>query len=380
MVNLKSLNIFENITSDPWPGIVNEKLLPTPNYDIYRVSIHKNLEKLSFTEAVKYIVNFGIMAPTAHNKQPWKIKIDEENKQVQVTSDPESIGVPSDVEGRQTHVGLGCFATNLELAAIAYGLELNAKVMEGWTRKNGRKKTQGVKLVYDFPELNKAKLKFPEILKHLINRRVYRGPFQKGFSIPEKLLQHWEEKFFESQISTKFITQQHLKSLLAKSQFLADNVVLNIPKFRRELGHHMAPNNSTKYKVMPGNTFGLGDREALEVNLALESTGQFPGHFASGFPKADQEGIETCSAVVLIFTDENTSQAYFKAGKVLEKIWLSAQAWGYGVGVMAGMIESPLHNRTLQLTYGKGKYPAGVLRIGLPQKDTWPRSPREMLK
>ncbi|OGM20206.1 hypothetical protein A2771_03450 [Candidatus Woesebacteria bacterium RIFCSPHIGHO2_01_FULL_38_26b] len=344
------------------------------NFAAWEITPLKNFQNKKFREIAEYFVSWGILAPSAHNKQPWIVDLDENEKNLTVYPDPKALGTSSDKYGRQANVGIGCFTANLSLALNAYGLTPIYSL-----QTNGRHKTS--KVQFDLGNIHSGYLVNTKILELIKVRRAYRGPFVEGYEIDEYLLEQFKTIASNEGVMLKIIQDQGRKNKIGKAQALADMAVLKIPAFRNELAGHLVTNDTNETRVMPGNTFGLNDEEAQEVHDALISSKQMPGHFAAGFPRSDQEGVIKSSVAFTILAHNQNENSFIRSGIALEKIWLMCQANGLGVRIMAGMIESPLHNLALKTILNEmSKYPAVFACIGLPEKDSWPKSPREQIK
>ena len=344
------------------------------NFAAWGIEPLENFQNRNFKETAEYFVSWGILAPSAHNKQPWILDLNENEKSLTVYPDPKALGTSSDKYGRQANVGIGCFAANLSLALNAYGLTPIYSL-----QASERHKTS--KVQFGLGEIQSGYLVNKKVLELMRTRRAYRGPFVEGYEIDEYLLEQFNTIASSEGLILKIIQDQGRKNKIGKAQALADMAVLKIPAFRNELAGHLVTNDTNKTRVMPGNTFGLNNEEAQQVHEALISSKQMPGHFAAGFPRSDQEGVIKSSVAFTILAHNQNENSFIRSGIALEKIWLMCQANGLGVRIMAGMIESPLHNLALKTILNEmSKYPAVFACIGLPEKDSWPKSPREQIK
>lgn len=356
-----------------WPKSEFDQIPAGENYHAWNVNLWDNFQNRDWLESATYIAKWGILAPSSHNIQPWVIYLDERERTLIVSPDYKAIGTPSDRSGRQAHIGIGCFAENISLALTAYGL---IPTMELEQIQTDDKQFVGVK--FDLSLLNKGLLINSNILSLIKLRRVYRGTYKKEQNIDSFFKQIIEKSAEEEGLYLKLITNHGLKTALSLIQFTANNIVLHLPEFRKELGEHLAPNNTQETRVMPGNTFGASDEDALEIHHKLSAGREFPGHFAAAFAQGDKQAILTSSAVGIISSPEDNPKYWIRTGMALEKIWLYAQSKGLGVGIMAGMVEANaiIHNK-LKLVSGIHGIPTAVFRLGFPTKETWPRSPRE---
>jgi hypothetical protein len=345
-----------NTTSDIKSGL---------NYDAWRIEIRENLHDLSFREATEYILGFGLLAPSAHNKQGWKTEINESNRTLTVWPESSDFGTPSDIKGRETYIGVGCFTENISQALHVYGLseETNLVEKDYFDKKGNAQKILGKE--FDLSKILTGTLQFPEILQTIKKRKANRGTYDSTYQLPQDLIKKFQEGITNSGINLTLIEDKPTKFLIAETQYLADRAVLLLPAFRHELALHMAPGDTEKTRVMPGDTFGLSKESALKITEALLAEGQFDGDFAAGFAAADRDGIASSSAVGIITVDTDTPEKWILAGQTFENIWLETTKNGLSIAVMAGMVESPPHNIMLKTRLGNMKLrPTVVFRIG----------------
>lgn len=365
-----SERLFLNDLSRIWPQPNIEVIPPRQNFNAWRENPLPVLSHLSQIEAIKLVLVFAGHAPSAHNKQPQLVNFDKNTGLLQASVDSVVIGTPSDRNGRQAHIGLGCFAENLSLALVGYGLEPRMKV-----KKNTE--TSFPVLEFDMNDIQSGQLTQPDIFTLIKARRSYRGPFIIDEKLPEvvgkKMKYIARSEGLELTIHENF--PQKVK--IGFQIVAALDFVLALPAFRRELGDHLVPNDTTETRVMPGNTFGLQDSDAQAVHEALLSDKPFPGHFAAGLTQNAKELANTCSAIVTISASEDTAENWIKTGMLLEQLWLYAQSQGFGVNVNAGLIEAEARFRKVfQKILKTKKLPTAMFFIGRPRIDYWPHSPR----
>lgn len=69
---------------------------------------------------LKFLIRYGILAPSGHNSQPWKFKLSDDSIEVWPDFDQKRSAV--DPENRELYISLGCAAKNIEIAANYFGM------------------------------------------------------------------------------------------------------------------------------------------------------------------------------------------------------------------------------------------------------------------
>lgn len=358
-----------------WPNPDKDIIKPGANYDAWRIEPVETLSNKPWIDTAKYGIWWGNLSPGAHNKQAREVILDEGKKIATILPDIRAFGAPSDKDGRQTYIGdVGCFCENLSLFLHAYGLESKFRLVEHKV-DGGNKEVTGVEL--DLAELQSGKLVYPDALTLMKQRRVFRGAFIRGYRMPDEQIAYMSKLIEDRDVNLRLMDGWATKVTLGFLQFAANNIVIHDREFRRELGEYLAPNDTNDTKVMPGSTFGLNDKDAQDVSIALKTGGELPGKFAAGFPRAEMEAFRSASAIGVISVPQDEPRYWIKAGMSLERLWLYAQSKGLAFWPTAGMIEVRGKFNKLVNVLDTKDVPVAVFRIGKPSRETWDRSPRE---
>src|SRR3989344_3178557 len=89
------------------------------NYDPWLIKIEDYPQEGSFKDQLKFLIGFGILAPSGHNSQPWQFRIS--SNQIDVFVDSNRSLTRSDPEKRQLLISIGCAIENILIAADFYG-------------------------------------------------------------------------------------------------------------------------------------------------------------------------------------------------------------------------------------------------------------------
>ena len=315
---------------------------------------------------------WGILAPSAHNKQPWHVEISGDTFRISPIVDTSA---PSDPTGRQAHIGVGCFTANIVQAINGYGFNAYCSVK---TTETGLACVQ-----FECPKGSAIREVDFRPFKNMLMRQSNRGRLDPNFKLSPKLEEEMQDVLIgdhssslQSEIMLRTITDPITLNMFAGFQEFANGVVIQRDDFREELSHHFMPNNTTKTRVMPGDTFLLPDKEALEAHKALSTEGQFDQHYHGGLILGDSSGIRDASAIGILVAPFDDPKNWIQTGIALEKIWLFATEHELAMAVMAGVVEVNIANRTLKMRLlMKDGRPTAVFRIGKGEQKT-PHSPR----
>jgi len=71
---------------------------------------------------IRYFVQYGVLAPSTHNTQPWRFEVD--NNVLRITPDHARSLPQADPTTRNLFVSIGACIENIIVAAQAYGYEV----------------------------------------------------------------------------------------------------------------------------------------------------------------------------------------------------------------------------------------------------------------
>ncbi|MDH5229146.1 MAG: twin-arginine translocation pathway signal protein [Gammaproteobacteria bacterium] len=132
------------------------------------------LDDLSKFEDIRLkLLAYAMLAPSAHNTQPWLIKL-EAKQQFSLFVDQDRLLPETDPPARQIHISQGSFIENLDIAAQAFGYHMQVNYFpEGEYANN----TIENKAVARFNLLENKNTQVDRLFKHIVarssNKRIY---------------------------------------------------------------------------------------------------------------------------------------------------------------------------------------------------------------
>lgn len=81
----------------------------------------------SLQRQIKFLLNYGILAPSGHNSQPWSFILS--NHSVVIKPDFRYSRPSLDPSNRELYISLGAVATNISIAADYFGLIYDQKYL-----------------------------------------------------------------------------------------------------------------------------------------------------------------------------------------------------------------------------------------------------------
>lgn len=343
--------------------------LPVPpgeNYDAWRIKPLEPVEQTDFRALAKSVFGYAILASSSHNIQPWLGKVDQDGESIVLRVDKSKILPVSDETGRQSFISVGCALANMKVAARHYGLEpqvtyfpqpddpfLAAKVD---LSKRGEVGDEG-------------------LFRAITTRAVNRGEYQPQKKVPDKVLEEMMDCVKDSELELHVITNRLARNAIGGLQEMADTIVMNMEKFRRELGPLMLPNDSREFRGMPGSNFGLSGELALELHEQLKGGGRLSPNLARGLPVSDRKGIISSPMLGVICISEASRGLQIKAGQAWQRMALIAESHGVNMSIHAALAEVPISNIGLKRSLRTDFRPIIIFRAGYA-KEARSHSPR----
>ncbi len=321
----------------------------------------------SLAVVVSESLKAGILAPSTHNTQPWKLKVNDGG----LTISPNyQLRLPAaDPIDRGVFISLGCMITNLQVAAAAYGYQIDYEIHRKRSNINQDNYFQGItKTKNCFSNVNDLWVKRFELLiqvsfqkptdDHQISKLMILGRLfeniDKRFSdkgkylsqtVPNQvvnLINNYVRLFTKSQL--KIISNGDTIKTLAQLYKKAAYEMSANQNFRRELSQWLRANNTQQADGMPGFVSGLP--------LLMSWLGPIVIRFFA-FPLKiqsikDAKNLQSAPALGLIASSENNILAWIQAGIAYQLVALVCRNFGISTTPMAALVENKNYPAFLQ--------------------------------
>lgn len=344
------------------------------NYDLWKTQLPKHDDFNRFTTQAKltYFCLLAHLGPSSHNTQPWRFFINETNKIITVYLDRKFVLPASDVSGRQALVSLGCAIENMMCGATYFGWRPTLKYLD--VNKNTVKpflETEQQRTAIaeiSFTEASPAP-HLEKIVKAIFERKIVRAEYDPERPISEETLEIIKKISDENATKLHVITDGLRRLSIAEFQAQADGFVINSPKFSRELGAWLLPNDTENFVGMPGNGFGLPDDQALRLHNGLLGIAPLRPDDGLKFALAGKTGLEKCPMIGIITTEQDDISNWISAGRTFEKIFLTLTSENIQVAMHAGITEVPLIKKIASITLGTTRHLTVLFRAGYVRRE-----------
>lgn len=307
-----------------------------PNYEAWRISEGGYPAGTDPRERLVFLLRYAILAPSPHNTQPWRFKIERANT-ILLEPDLDRALPHSDPTRRGMTISLGCVLTNLLLAAKHFGwgvrysfedqsfegLRVRCELSEG----EGYQETEGEAALFSaIPNRYSHKLEFRrrQLPDDMREKLALSGCGSAGVAL------------LSTEKEIRQVAQAHEQTTLEFAQN---------PAFAREVSGWMRRNGTSAGDGMPGFTFGLTRTGAVIVKGL---TGMTPT-VVKVVAKKDYKILSGSEAVCLVSSSEDTLAGQIEAGMTYQYAALTAAAEGVGLSPKSAMVEGGKADRLREL-------------------------------
>lgn len=319
-------------------------------------------------EPLLRIIPSLILAPSAHNTQPWKFRVN--GHQLDVIVDWGRHLPVSDPARRELYVSVGCALANAAIAAQHFGYLPDIAYFP-----QGRERHQPVSRLtlrdqhrHGQAEEQHISRLFAAIESRRTDRSLYDGqPLTAAEKQQVPSLEHNDVVLIENRGTI---------SRLAELTRLATARTLARKDFKTELSRWVRNNWTRQPDGMPGYAMGLPAPISLVGSVMVRLA---PIHRQEA-PRTQQQ-LNSASAVAVITAQADTPVDWLTVGRRLQLLWLEATAAGLAAMPQVAAIEAGADiRRQVSSLLGTTALPQTILRLGRSQAGYLRATPRRSLE
>lgn len=314
----------------------------------------RSVEPIS-KEQIRFLLRYAVMAPSSHNTQPWRFRI-EENK-IHVYADFSRWLKIADPARRELFISVGCALENLWLAARTFRYQCHIAYFPDPASESL------VATVALSKETDVHDQESMDLFSYVINHHTYHHAFQDQpvSSSVQQQLQSWvylkEVSLF---LTDEISRRQEIEAMVAE----ADMQQFANPAYREELG------------------FWIG-QSAFGTPWLISKMGQWVvTHFNIGKSQAKKNVhlVAHAPLIGVLYTRKNDHESQVKVGQVFERLCLGCTKTGIGVQPISQPLEIPELRAVLaSILPETDAYPQHMFRLGYMTTEEKP-TPRRHLE
>lgn len=317
-------------------------------------------------EQWKHLLGYALMAPSAHNTQPWRFKIVGDCLELFVDH---TRSLPTiDPDDRELTISCGAALYHLRVALRHFGY---GDTVWDFPDRHSPDLLARVRLVTSESNAAEDERLFKSIPKRHTNRMSFNDE-----RIPDETLHAVESAAFDEGAWVCAIPQGDTRDRLAALISEADRDQLADPRYRHEISRWIRPNHDRGHDGVPGHVLGMPGLIA-DVGPALIRT------FDTGplFAARDRQLTLGAPTLIVLGTDLDGPEDWLNAGQALANMLLCATAYGISASFLNSPLELPRLRAKVRDLLSASGYPQIIIRMGYgPEIEPTPRrTPDEVL-
>lgn len=325
------------------------------NYTLW--SLQPENLPLQEEQLLKAMAQFGALAPSTHNTQPWICNL--KNNSLIVSPDLSKRLPSADPNNRGLYISLGCFVTNAQCAAARAGKSIAVDLLNGLSHIDVRLTLK--------PRNSNDKLF--ALLSDQLNKRVSDKSKYSSQSISSQLIKLLSLQY---QNCSVLVTDDKNTIIEAATQYeISAKKLASSKEFRKELARWLRPNFTRSFDGMPGFV------AQVPTILSVLGPHVLPHVQLAAFKQVekDSDKIRHSSAIGIVYSNDSSEATWISVGRIYELAALLASRLGIAMTPMAALVEDSFGAEYLG-TLKKNLLPQFFFRLGYSGSKTQLHTPR----
>jgi hypothetical protein len=279
------------------------------NYQAWFINYQDFYQQKSLFDQLKFLIRFAILAPSAHNAQPWKFIIKENT----ILLLPESTRAlsKSDPFDRQLFISLGCALENLLIAADYYHFDTEVKYVPP-DREN-------IAVKIDFKKRNTHDISESHLIFSIPKRHTNRNKYEER--LPEKQFIDWMKSLSNADVRVDLVEDKINREKVADMSVNALIETMDDIHFRNELSQYMKSNFTRSKLGMPGFSHGIPAPVSLFASKLVRRV-----NMKRLEQKKDEALLKKHTPLFCVLsTKKDDRENWIKVGQLYERITLEAE-------------------------------------------------------
>ena len=328
-----------------------------PNYYAWQIPAVA-WQTISPAEKLKHLLHYGVIAPSAHNTQPWVFGIDGEKRVISVYLMRERVLSVSDPAGREAMMSLGAAIENIVIAAEAYG---GSAVVRRVRKKGGNHVAD---ILVKFKKTDSVDT---AALETMVQRRSNRSGYRDK-RLPASMLKSFDDVRGDG-VTVDLVTTPPSRQKVAALVAQADLALMD-STFKRELSQWVRHNWTGDFTGMPAKVQGVPGPVSLLTSLLVARA-----PIEKSQAKKDRRQLAAAPCLLAVCSTDDDETHWLEAGRVFERVSLLAVHFGLATSAYTSVVEYEPTREALQKLLGTSEHPMALLRIGYAGRQM-PHSPR----
>src|SRR3989338_14274 len=255
-------------------------------------------------DQIKFVLGYAILAPSTHNSQPWRFKI--QDNFCRIYYNPELKLPEADPSGRDLYISMGCMIENLIIAANYFGIF--------WDFRPALKDNLIGEIF--FKEIGEKNIDLKYLLETIPKRINARGMFENK-KLPAEIEAELMSLKKDGRIKTDFITDKEKISKIAGLTAKGLRIAYKKPSFRKEMASWMRNSLSGSKTGLPGYSL----RIPLPLSFLIPTLVKFLD-LSPVLAKLNYKSMSSAPFICLFSSEDSNPEIWFETGRLAERFML----------------------------------------------------------
>lgn len=302
------------------------KILKKKNYQAWLVNESDFPKGGSFRDKMIFILNYAVLAPSAHNTQPWLFKVEDNSLSVFINK-KRMLG-ESDPLMRQTYESIGACIVNIEIASNHFGFLPQTNY---FFNENVEDDQKIIVAKINFAQTNQPN-KTNYLFKQIINRHSGKLAYSAD-SVNKEVIEIINSLEKPPNLNINFFFKPEEIKIAADAVSIGTAEAFKDKVFCKELSEWLRPNNTKDFDGMPGFTVGIPTVMSWIVPKIIANL------------NVEKMQVEMMTDIALktpcvgVVSGTNTIPSWVEAGRIFQKIALMAQNLNLSTAIMGAPVE-----------------------------------------
>jgi nitroreductase len=303
-------------------------------------------------EKLSFCLNYAILAPSSHNTQPWRFKLEPD--QIKLFADVSRTLPVIDPHRRELIMSCGAALFHLRLAIRYFG---HTDEVVTFPEQDDPELVAILQTGCPRPTTAHERSMF----ENIIRRHTNRFPFDSR-PIPPQVVEILQDE--ASREEARFIpfADPADRRLIAQLVSQGDAAQLRDPAFRQELAAWIHSADSLRHDGIPG--YACGPPLLPEFATPLYALAVRTLDISKRTAQHDRDLVEASPLLGVITTATDTREAWLAVGQALARVLLIGCAYGLSASFLNQPVQSTHLRSQLRETLWIEGFPQAALRLG----------------
>ena len=275
-------------------------------------------------EKIKFMLQYGVLAPSTHNSQPWLFKIEENSCKIFVNK--EKIIKEADPLGRDLYISFGCLLSNLEISARYFNVFNSIE----YSHNSDYVAKINFKNLSERTEVNEA---LKSLIDAILTRVNTRGIFEKK-DLPQEIISDIKKENNFEDITIHTIEDKEKIKQLATLTGEGLKMAYKSKLFRKEMFNWMNNSFSKKKEGIPGYSL----RMPSLISLIFPWLVRFL-NIGKKVAVLNIMSISSAPLVTVVTAKDSTKETWLNIGRFFEKTTLTLNSKNIKTSIFVASVE-----------------------------------------